>query len=242
VTRPARARLAKSLQDRAARKGTRKERLAFIDWLASSEGPSPSPTLKTFEAGAATWLALWKRRLLSREGDLPRPRRYLYIPPNPIVKIAALRRYARDHRLRVFVETGTHIGSTTAALASQFDRCFTIELSPALYERAAARLAPMTNVACLHGDSTDVLPRILRSLAEPALFWLDAHTSGGDTVHSGREPILVELAAIFSHHIKTHVILIDDARGHRIHDIFRAVPPSMNAINRNDIIRIVPIK
>ena len=64
-----------------------------------------------------------------------------------------------------------------------------------------------------HGDSEVALPRILDELNEPCLFWLDAHYSGGFTGKGRLEtPIINELNAIFEHHIKTHVVLIDDAR------------------------------
>jgi hypothetical protein len=45
------------------------------------------------------------------------------------------------------------------------------------------------------------------------LFWLDAHYSGEGTALADSEtPVLSELDCIFSHAVKGHVILIDDAR------------------------------
>ena len=65
----------------------------------------------------------------------------------------------------------------------------------------------------LEGDSAGALPFILSKLKAPAVFWLDAHASGGETARGAIEtPIESELAAILNHPIKTHVILIDDAR------------------------------
>jgi hypothetical protein len=238
ATRPARHRILRLIVERRARN----ERLRFVDWLASPEGPAPSPALKTFKVRPETWMALWGRRLLSGEFNLPMPRGRLYVPPPPLVKVAALRRYARSYRLATFIETGTHLGRTVASLSPEFDRCFTIELSANLHQRAVERFSSIANVTCLQGDSTDVLPCILQSLNTAALFWLDAHASGGETVNSGKGPIVAELEAIFSHRVRTHVVLIDDARGHDLSAIWRVIPPHMKATNRNDIIRITPAR
>jgi len=54
------------------------------------------------------------------------------------------------------------------------------------------------------GSSADLLWDIIKSIDEPITFWLDAHYV--------ETPILQELVAIKSHHIKTHTILIDDVR------------------------------
>ncbi len=74
----------------------------------------------------------------------------------------------------------------------------------------------------------------------PALFWLDAHHSGGVTANAGYDPIFEELKSIYMHPIKRHVIPVDGARGHAVEGIIREAPPSHKATVRNDIIRIVP--
>lgn len=64
-----------------------------------------------------------------------------------------------------------------------------------------------------HGDSACVLPELVRNLDHPVLFWLDGHYSGGTTAKGMMDsPISEELAAILGSPLKTHVILIDDAR------------------------------
>src|SRR5262249_54408993 len=140
---------------------------------------------------------------------------------------------------RIFVETGTYVGDTTAALAPAFAECFTIEMSPELYARASARFSSSPLIHCMLGDSADVLPHIVGRLKEPALFWLDAHASGGDTIDTGKGPILTELAAIHSGTLK-HVTLIDDARGHNLMAIRDTLPDNFSVTLRNDIIRIIP--
>ena len=62
-----------------------------------------------------------------------------------------------------------------------------------------------------HGDSATELKRILEKIDEPICFWLDAH-GGADKYASTEEvPLLNELEAIKNHHIKNHIIAIDDA-------------------------------
>jgi hypothetical protein len=122
-----------------------------------------------------------------------------------------------------------------------FDRCITIELAEPLWLHAQSRFHSISSINCLLGDSRVVLPRVISELDAPALFWLDAHTSGGGTADSGRDPVQDELDAIFSHSSFRHVVLIDDARGHHIGDIIARVPSSYRAEVRNDMVRITPV-
>ncbi|MBI4494137.1 MAG: hypothetical protein HY690_15220 [Chloroflexi bacterium] len=82
-----------------------------------------------------------------------------------------------------------------------------------MYGRAKQLFALDEHVSILHGDSSDVLPEILSKIAEPALFWLDGHYSGGVTARGKYEtPVWQELQHILNHSAAWHVILIDDAR------------------------------
>lgn len=113
-----------------------------------------------------------------------------------------------------FVETGTYLGETTAAMSKVYKNVYTVELHDAMYNAAITRFAGTPSVRCFHGNSTDRLPEILTLLDGPALFWLDAHYSGPATCRSPEyeTPIEHELSIIFRHDIKNHLILIDDAR------------------------------
>jgi len=64
----------------------------------------------------------------------------------------------------------------------------------------------------INGDSAVELKNILDTLDEPACFWLDAH-SGAQQYAKGNQdvPLLTELDHIKNHHIKNHIIAIDDA-------------------------------
>ncbi|MGF1583134.1 MAG: FkbM family methyltransferase [Gemmataceae bacterium] len=121
--------------------------------------------------------------------------------------------------LQHFVETGTREGVTTKVMAEKFARVSTIELEPKTYDRTKAALAGFSNVNCILGDSTTQLPELLLSVEGPAMFWLDAHWSGGDTGKGASEcPVLDELKTVYAHR-SDHVVFIDDAR------LFISPPP-----------------
>jgi hypothetical protein len=125
-------------------------------------------------------------------------------------KRALLRDVARRHGLRLLVETGTYMGETAWALRNDLDRIETIELEPTLAQLARVRFARVPHVHVHEGDSASVLPRILETLDEPALFWLDAHPSTDRTARGGPIPLQDELAAIARHPVVGHVVLVDD--------------------------------
>lgn len=105
------------------------------------------------------------------------------------------------------------MGDTLSYIAAMGVRCTSIELSPELYQAAVKRFAPDRNVRLVLGDSGKCLPKLLEETDAPTLFWLDGHYSSGITaLGASHTPISGELAAIMSHRIKKHVILIDDAR------------------------------
>jgi len=124
-----------------------------------------------------------------------------------------LRYWQRTTGFEVFIETGTYQGRTALQMAKVFCKCFTIELDPKLYAQANERFAGVDNITSFLGDSALHLPSILAQIHQPAVFWLDAHDSGSHTARGTKDtPIARELAMIFAHEVKNHVILIDDAR------------------------------
>ncbi len=99
------------------------------------------------------------------------------------------------------------------------------------------------------GDSAEVLPALLGQIDEPCLFWLDGHYSGPKTGRGETDtPILRELEAIFAHRVKTHVVIIDDARGYGtlagyptvegLREFVRAHDPQLVFDIQHDLIRI----
>jgi hypothetical protein len=127
------------------------------------------------------------------------------------------RRFGRE----VFIETGTFLGDTVEYLKPYFRQIVSVELSEELADRARLRFESDANVRIVQGDSAIALVSILDELREPALFWLDGHYShtcvvNGDELETAHgdtpTPILRELTNIFSHGIRNHVVIIDDAR------------------------------
>ena len=135
-------------------------------------------------------------------------------PPAPLeVKAQIIRHYAAKYGLRNFIETGTFFGDMLAALRNDFDALTTIELDVALAARATQRFAEEPKITVIQGDSARVLPALLATLKQPALFWLDGHFSGGVTAKGETDtPIIAELNHLFAAVQRDHVVLIDDAR------------------------------
>lgn len=110
----------------------------------------------------------------------------------------------------VFVETGTYHGRTTYQALRDFKKIHTIELSQEWYEKAKAQFKNKKHVVCYQGDSAKVLEKILPSINEPILFYLDAHHSGGTTaMGEDQNPLLRELPFIGARKFQD-IIFIDD--------------------------------
>ena len=67
-------------------------------------------------------------------------------------------------------------------------------------------------VKLINGDSGVEIGKILKNIDESCCFWLDAH-SGKESYARGAidVPLIQELQHIKNHHIKNHIIAIDDA-------------------------------
>ncbi|MBU0663915.1 MAG: hypothetical protein KJ990_05145 [Proteobacteria bacterium] len=134
-------------------------------------------------------------------------------PPPHLLKQKALLRYAQKYDLKILIETGTFNGDMVEAMKASFDKIFSIELSRELFEKAKFRFKSQQNVTIIHGDSGKELKKLMQTIDQPALFWLDGHYSGGETALGEKEtPIFEELECILSEQVLEHVIVIDDAR------------------------------
>lgn len=104
--------------------------------------------------------------------------------------------------IKVAIETGTCLGSTTIFLAKNFELVKTVEINPQYY--AIANGIFKQKGVCVDnilGNSVDAI--LYWKELWPALYWLDAHW--------GNEcPLLLELAAIRSVFIAFPVIAIHD--------------------------------
>jgi hypothetical protein len=119
----------------------------------------------------------------------------------------------------VFVETGSYLGDTAKWASDFFPKVITIEADKKLFQGVQSRFAKDTIVNTLFGNSEVLLNEVVKTIKEPAMFWLDAHWSGPTTAGEESQcPLLKELEIINTFK-DPGVILIDDAR------LFLAPPP-----------------
>lgn len=88
------------------------------------------------------------------------------------------------HAIATVVETGTCRGDTARVLGTMAP-VVTMEINEEFYNKTPN----MPNVTRLQGDSSQLLPKLVPGIAEPILFYLDAHWGG-------HAPLLEELEAI----------------------------------------------
>lgn len=126
----------------------------------------------------------------------------------------------RELGVKIFIETGTYKAQTSVWASKTFDIVYTIEASKKLYHEALKEYRNIGNIRFMCGTSKECLKKITNEIATPAVFWLDAHWSGGETFGRDDEcPLLDELGLIIKKGIQKHYILIDDAR------LFMCPPP-----------------
>ena len=130
-----------------------------------------------------------------------------------LLKQRTVLEYARKYGLRVLVETGTYYGEMVAATKKHFDQIYSIEYDSHLAKRAAAKFAKYPHIKILEGDSQQLVPEALKSITQPALFWLDAGYYGWAGQQGAKDRLTAELEAILHHAVPGHIILMDDARG-----------------------------
>jgi archaellum biogenesis ATPase FlaH len=99
-------------------------------------------------------------------------------------------------------------------MAKIFEHVYTIEIQLDIYNAALNKKneLKLNNVSIYLGDSSKVLPDIIKSINVPIIFYLDGHWSRGNTGRGDKDvPLLEELTAIDSrnHH---DIIIIDDFR------------------------------
>ncbi|GIP32530.1 hypothetical protein [Paenibacillus sp. J2TS4] len=131
------------------------------------------------------------------------------------VRVEAVKEYGKKFNTHCLIETGTYRGDMIRATVNDFDKIISIELDELLYEKAKSKFSQEPRITIVHGDSGKVLPKILQTITEPCLFWLDGHyiPLTTNTARGDRDtPIMQELEHILNHQVKNHVILIDDAR------------------------------
>lgn len=135
------------------------------------------------------------------------------VPVPHAAKQGVIREYANQFNIQCFVESGTFLGIMMNSMKDQFKKLYSIELSEILYKNAVNRFKNDKHINIVFGDSGTMLPQVIKDINEPVLFWLDGHYSGDITAKGVLEtPIIKELKTVLEHHVKNHIILVDDAR------------------------------
>jgi len=135
------------------------------------------------------------------------------IPSTHIIKQRCIRDFQQRFGIDCLIETGTYNGSMIIATLPYFKEIYSIELDDKLYQSANILFSSFNHVHLYHGDSAEVLGRLIPEIHQPCIFWLDAHYSGEGTAISDVEtPIENELNHILSWRKDDYIILIDDAR------------------------------
>lgn len=165
-----------------------------------------------------------------------------------LLKQEVVIKYAGLFSASTLVETGTYMGHMISATKSVFADLYSIELDANLYKRAKNKFNKHKHINIHQGDSSFVLPTIIKNIRPPILFWLDAHYSRGITAKGEVEtPIINELKHIFSHSLE-NVILIDDAncfvgendypRKSELIESVKKIDPNLNVTEERNIIII----
>jgi|SaaInlStandDraft_4_1057021.scaffolds.fasta_scaffold03834_5 hypothetical protein len=134
-------------------------------------------------------------------------------PPPHLVKQILVKDFAKKFSIETLVETGTYHGDMVWATIDTFKEIISVELDKQLFLENQKKFSQYSHVSIIHGDSEKIIKKILSRITSSSIFWLDGHTSPGFNPPEGSNPcpIKEELHTIFSHHIKDHIILIDDA-------------------------------
>ena len=133
------------------------------------------------------------------------------IPNHPLSNLT-------DYKLGsgIFVESGSLYGDTIQrALDCGYTTVYSIEIDDELYELVKGRFEEQIKngiVKLYHGSTIDLLPNILEEIDEPVTFWLDAHLHNDDHGVVNNAPVVEELSIISEHHIKNHLVMVDDMR------------------------------
>jgi len=115
-----------------------------------------------------------------------------------------------DNLSSVFIETGTNTGfGVNTAINSGFKSIYSIDIEEKFIDAANKNFNtekyPDVKFNFLLGDSGEIFKNLLPTINEKITFWLDGHS-----FH--QIPLLNELTAIKNHHIKEHILIIDDVR------------------------------
>lgn len=140
-----------------------------------------------------------------------------------------IRELQKKFNTKIFFETG--IGNGDAIIKAQelpFERIYSVEIMPEQVRRMREKFKADPRVTIFEGDSLTILSEQMQrlDLAEPIMFWLDAHFPGAD-IGMGRHddssqddakirlPLEEELLLLKSARNGKDVVLFDDLKIYR---------------------------
>lgn len=133
-----------------------------------------------------------------------------------------------EYQYNTFVETGTWHGETIFEVERFFNKLYTIEIKKELYEEAVERYAG-NKITFINGDSSIEMEKLVKTLDDNVIFFLDGHWSKMDTGMGTKEiPLIEEIQAINTYFKQAAIIIIDDLRlfgcgpnleGDKYHDV-----------------------
>jgi hypothetical protein len=117
-----------------------------------------------------------------------------------------------EFRAKIFIETGTCGGETIFKMEPYFEKLYTIEIYPDLYNSTKSKYNG-NKINFILGDSSEILPNLLNDINDNIIFFLDGHYSSYNTGKGKKDvPLLEELEAINNLCKNDIVIIIDDYR------------------------------
>jgi hypothetical protein len=168
-----------------------------------------------------------------------------------LVKSREVLKIAHAYHLQSFIESGTYYGEMIAAVRKHFRSICTIEADARYFALAQSRFGRYQHIRLIHGDSREWIPKLLQKIDTPHLFWLDGGYFIWANKESNPDRLMTEINAILSHHVKKHVILLDDARSLNgmhgtpyLEDFIRSLRekyPERSIAVEHDIVHIMPV-
>ena len=124
----------------------------------------------------------------------------------------------KEVKFPTFIESGTCFGATIFPMSQYFTKLHTIELKEEFYKLCVDKYnthvpKEFQKITFHHGDSSDVLPLILKDTTDNIVFWLDGHWSQLGTARGKKDvPLLEEINAIMNGLKGYGIIIVDDYR------------------------------
>ena len=131
------------------------------------------------------------------------------------ISLKLLKKMKNYGNINIYFETGMSTGNgIKKAIECNFNKIYSIDICKKWITYNEKQFRDKTNIFLIHDDSQN-LDKHINNINEKIFFFLDAHNdhSNSDTENEKciiNCPILKELEIIKNHHIKDHLIIIDD--------------------------------